>query len=329
MFFSLRVLLLSAAGEGLLEAQLVSLLRAAGLEGEWSVRGVLGGGRNFCNEVLEVHVGESQKRLALKTYSDFSKARVPAAERGAWDQAAGEAGLGPRVLARSSDALLSEYVPGRPLRRGEDDALRVAAPLRKLHGLSQPKQGSSCALWRSIDTALSGAAPETAQRLFGASLAALRLQADTMRAAVEAALGPPDVRFGHGDLKPSNVLVSDDDRLLFLDFELAGPNYGLYDVAKLFRDDSDAILADRVLAFLRRYDAVSSEEASLANVALLTPVSWFEAAVFFLHVASQDEDPEWADLARDRFAHFRATAHHLSTSERESSRTRPPRRRRP
>jgi hypothetical protein len=52
------------------------------------------------------------------------------------------------------------------------------------------------------------------------------------------------VVFAHGDLKPSNMMRTPDDahppHLLFIDLELAGPNYRGFDIMKLFRADAGA-----------------------------------------------------------------------------------------
>ena len=244
-----------------------------------------------------------------------SKDRVPADERGLWDEAAGEAGLGPRVLARSPDALLMAYVEGTELETTLDAAPRLA----ELHRLQPEIQGSQCSLWRSIDAALDGASSNVVSKvLSGVSLSELHREAATMRQTIETHLGEPDVIFGHGDLKPSNILRSDDTGVLFVDFELAGPNYAFYDVAKLFRDDSTNLCT----AFLHAYhdDEPFDVSDALTIVDMFKPISWFEAAVFFLLMASRDPSDEWTRLARDRFTNYRATRDRLSSMRRRPRR---------
>ena len=290
------------------------LLKLGGFDDrDWEFRRVLGGGNNFCNEVLEIQQAEA--RFAVKIFSEVSKSRVPASERGFWDEAAGDAGLGPKVFARCPDAVLAAYVDGETLDENAlfCDSHRVAQRLADLHTLKVPAT-DFCPLWRSVDAALDGASSDVTQRLFSLSLAELTSDAKRLRKTVEKNLGNPDVKFGHGDLKPSNVIRRSDDDLIFVDFELAGSHYLAYDIGKLFRDRSDP---DELTAFLRAYYDDKEDDALLLDrqrlaVDIFKPISWFEAALFFLLMASKEEaDDQWTTLARDRYARYQASLHLL------------------
>ena len=133
------------------------------------------------------------------------------------------------------------------------------------------------------------------------------------------------VVLGHGDLKPSNVMAGAaapppgaDEAVSFIDFELAGAHYRGYDLYKLFRTSGE-LSQPNLRAFLRAYldevrgacdlsdDGGASRELELDEVQAETyaaePLTWLEAAVFFLFAIRQfpDEAPTWAPLAAQRW----------------------------
>ena len=164
-----------------------------------------------------------------------------------------------------------------------------------------------------------------------------------------AALELPVV-YGHGDLKPSNVMrrdatvpahpldhaIGNDDAISFIDFELAGAHYRGYDLYKLFRTADDFSNAN-VRMFLESYlaalpaaeataaaaaaasvaPASGSERALTASLAELEaeayaaePLTWLEAAVFFLFALSvyPDKAETWRPLAVQRWESYLASA---------------------
>ncbi|KAJ8598247.1 hypothetical protein CTAYLR_005503 [Chrysophaeum taylorii] len=264
--------------------------------------------KGFSNAVYRVEVGGES--LVAKVFSESAKVRCPAGARGLFDELAGAAHLGPRVRKRTPDGLLMEYVNGVTL-TAEDlkrDAWavaveKVAPKLAAVHAL--PVEASEAVLWRGIDAMLARVGNFEG---FGD----LEVEVARSRRVVETELGPPDA-CAHGDLKPSNILRVCDD-VLFVDFELAGPGYAAYDVAKLFRTEP----YDAPAGFLREYlRARGIPRQTLAHAlkatALLEPLAWLEAVVFFLFMATTtaaSPDPggssSWIRLARDRYRAYEA-----------------------
>ncbi|KAH8066447.1 hypothetical protein JL722_889 [Aureococcus anophagefferens] len=133
-------------------------------------------------------------------------------------------------------------------------------------------------------------------------------------AAGAAGLGPRVARadvLGHGDFKPSNVLLHD-GAAVFIDFELAGPNYRGYDIFKLFRTNEMAPASDaELLRFIAVYlaeggaDSGDAEAARcLAESKLFEPLTWLEAAIFFEFAAA----PRGCRRSATRCATSRGTA---------------------
>ena len=275
----------------------------------------------FCNDVFRVDVEHRPRPLVVKLFSDLARARCAPACRGVVDVAAGAAGLGPRVLVRTDDALVQEFSPGAELAApavradGSRRAAAAIAPrLAALHALPcpGPLPAAPAALWVGVDAMLGDRGGATGGALDAGALAR---EARRMRAAVDG-VARADV-LGHGDFKPSNVLLHD-GAAVFIDFELAGPNYRGYDIFKLFRTNEMAPASDdELLRFIAVYlaeggAAGGDAEAArcLAESKLFEPLTWLEAAIFFEFAAARlpEKRDEMRDLARDRWAAYEAVA---------------------
>mmetsp|Transcript_8315 Transcript_8315/g.26004 ORF Transcript_8315/g.26004 Transcript_8315/m.26004 type:complete len:266 (+) Transcript_8315:2-799(+) len=241
----------------------------------------------------------------------MAKARCDGPCRGVVDRAVGEAGLGPRILVRTDDALVADFVPGATL--GEADVRRdgcklaiseIAPKLRQLHALATPPPlpDAPAALWRGVDAMLSRCGDATiSQKVLAREAARMRRAVDAVAAA--------DV-LGHGDLKPSNVLLVD-GRTTFIDFELSGPNYRGYDIYKLFRTKAlPPVPDDELLRFVEAYlgdgAAPGAAVACALESRIFEPLTWLEAAIFFAFAAATlpEKRVEMAALARDRWAAY-------------------------
>ena len=149
---------------------------------------------------------------------------------------------------------------------------------------------------------------------------------------------PPAV-LGHGDFKPSNILVVDNDpnssseaetesAVVLIDYELSGQGYRGFDFYKLFRTADPATQnQDNMEAFIRSYLQHSSELAAdgdpppsmkigsaqieqvLAEMKLFEPLTWLEAGIFFLFAAKGDPTQldRWEELALNRLDNYSAS----------------------
>lgn len=100
----------------------------------------------------------------------------------------------------------------------------------------------------------------------------------------------------HGDLKPSNMMVSDENELFFIDLDLGGPNYCAFDIMKLFRTSKEITSVkkeEHLKAFLEIYCKVLacniSPKAIYSEAKMCEPLTWLEAALFFSLSAALDE----------------------------------------
>ena len=130
----------------------------------------------------------------------------------------------------------------------------------------------------------------------------------------------------------------------FIDFELAGEHYRSYDLFKLFRTKRVAVCRDNLRAFLAEYlscqrqgeahearaeravqrqggaaahGSVDDLELELdeleAETRVAEPLTWLEAAVFFLFAIAEypAEASTWEPLARQRWESYLESAHIL------------------
>lgn len=138
----------------------------------------------------------------------------------------------------------------------------------------------------------------------------------------------PKLVFAHGSMNPSNVMMSTDGSVRLIDFELGGPNYRGFDLMKLFRTSNPRETTAGESSpkcmeyFLRVYTASVSEmqnkddatlvkEASalMEEVRMFEPLTWLEAAVFFLVMPQFKPEgaSKWNELAVHRWTKFKET----------------------
>mmetsp|Transcript_90853 Transcript_90853/g.211390 ORF Transcript_90853/g.211390 Transcript_90853/m.211390 type:complete len:143 (+) Transcript_90853:3-431(+) len=116
---------------------------------------------------------------------------------------------------------------------------------------------------------------------------------------------------GHGDFKPSNVMLHKGNVKL-IDFELAGPNYRGFDLMKLFRTAkgaSEDCLRHFLLAYMSAIGSPEDLSALVDEVHAFEPLTWLEAAVFFLILPQfkPEETARWHQLAVDRWGKYEET----------------------
>ena len=295
---------------------------------------------------------QSQGQLVLvaKIFSDLAKKRVDPHQSfmGEVDEVLYRHGLGPHVLAHTSDAILMEYIDGQVLtesllfgdngntvnEKGLSICSKVGEKLGHMHSL--PGKGGPNMLWHAMDVMLSSVDEKQCQLTIDSgsswSLSKLRDTIGNYRGRLEA-LDIPCVNVGHGDFKLSNVMITHaTQEIQFIDFELSGTHYRGYDLAKFFRSStqqSASYTGDRSLyqeALWESYckstaitkneghhDQMSKSDMDKAisqlewEAQLLEPMTWLEAASFFLSMASLDDPSEtekWNTMAVSRLSSF-------------------------
>lgn len=261
--------------------QIIAAIRAAGRSVDTIPRiSKLSAG--FCNWVYRVEVvpagtqaGDKEEQeqctkapegamgteaYVVKIFSDMAKIRLAPEHRGVVDRLASEVNLSPKVLLTTPDLVVHEWFNGTTLTEdivAEDPVLQmsIALQLGRLHASVTPLvfNSSDPILWSSIEKMLGHIAkrPERIPEPFTLNMVVDEVAA--VRRKLEAL--PLGIVTGHGDFKPSNIMVDPGalsstpqgqggrpapapftyDDVLFIDFELAGPNYRGFDLFKLFR----------------------------------------------------------------------------------------------
>ena len=201
----------------------------------------------FCNWVYRVQLEGSEQPIMVKLFSPLAKLRLAPERRGLGDETAGDEALGPRLLYRSADGLICEWIEGETLTEADLHApssslpALIAPKLAALHGepLAAVEAGDADGpvLWQFLHAMIEQIALGADALPEGFTLAELRAEVERMRRRCDA-LRLPVVR-GHGDLKPSNVMHlkraagapsdrpavggdGDVAEISFIDFELSG-----------------------------------------------------------------------------------------------------------
>jgi tRNA A-37 threonylcarbamoyl transferase component Bud32 len=123
----------------------------------------------------------------------------------------------------------------------------------------------------------------------------------------------------HNDLAAWNLII-DGDRLVFIDWEGAGPSTRLWDLAyaaisfgRLFRIDEPDVAARRLAAFLDGYDADKELRAALP----FTMARRARAMYSLLHRFHELGEEPWASMfERGHGEHWDQTANYIATHER-------------
>jgi thiamine kinase-like enzyme len=226
-------------------------------------------------------------------------------------RAAHAAGLAPEVVHAEAGVLVSRYVDGRPLDaeavRAPENRGRIVALVRRFHTeLPKRLRGPSLVFWPfQVNRSYLGTLADEGHRL---SAELPRLAA--VNEALERAVGPVTLVFGHNDLLPANFL-DDGERLWLLDFDYAGFDSPLFDLANLASnngfsaDEEDWLLAEYFgappePAIARGFHAMTC--ASLLREGLWSAVSETRSAIDFDYVAYTRDNLARFEAAYEAFA---------------------------
>jgi len=217
-------------------------------------------------------------------------------------RAAHAAGLSPEVVHAGPGVLVSRYIDGRTY-APEDvrrELPRIVDLLRRCHHeVPLHFRGPALVFWvfqvvRSYLCLL---------REPGANPLALPLEDYAARAvALERALGPVHIAFGHNDLLAANV-IDDGTRLWLIDFDYAGFNTPLFDLANLASNNAfDAALEAELLS---RYFGVPPDAAlrrafaAMGCASLLRELLWGAVSLVHSRIAF-----DYASYVRDYGTRF-------------------------
>lgn len=273
----------------------------------------------FANRVCATEL--QGRAVVSKRYTDLVFLRIEREAIGVVDVHAGRHCLGPHVIFSGTSGLVEERLPGRTL--GEADMHKgdrpmlacVAKALSAFHRLPVPSEcEGEPMLWRTIDKMLLVVEERPELMPEGVpDIRAVREEVAKARSALESHC--PSVVLGHGDCKPSNVILTKEEpcQATLIDFELGGPNYRGFDLFKIFRTGlpfSHSSMEHFVRVYAEDSDVCTGEvPALLAEIHLFEPLTWLEAAIFFLTLPQfkPQETERWHALAVDRWAKYTST----------------------
>jgi thiamine kinase-like enzyme len=216
-------------------------------------------------------------------------------------EVAASLGVGPALVDRLPDALVTRFIAGRPV---EAEELRARAPevavtLRAIHdGPPVPGRFDSFRVveaYREAAEARGGTVPEDYVR---AAATAERIE--------EVMGGRPPVPC-HNDLLTANF-IDDGERLRIVDWEYAGMGERFFDLANLsinngFSEDDDRALLDAYFG--------GAGATGLAELRLMRVMSDFREAMWgVVQTVASDIEFDYAGYAAEHFARLRASASH-------------------
>lgn len=182
-------------------------------------------------------------------------------------RAAHGAGLAPEIVYQEPGFLVMRFIDGRTLTRedltGTAMIERVATLVRRCHQeIALHLRGPALAFWpfhilRGYAAELSGT--QSRWTGDGARLVAAIEQ-------IEARLGPVKIVFGHNDLLAANF-IDDGDRLWLIDWEYAGFNAHLFDLAGLI--EVNKVPGDAAAHFLDCYDRGAPKNYGTTDLAAM------------------------------------------------------------
>lgn len=217
-----------------------------------------------------VRIGRDLPEHGVMRFNELAAAR-----------AAHAAGISPEVVFAADGVLVSRFIHGRTLTDADVRRSHMLTPLielvRRCHrDVPQHLRGPALTFWvfqviRNYAAVLREAPVNPlASRMVGLMAMAQQL---------EQAIGPIDLVFGHNDLLAANFMEDDDgQRLWLIDWDYAGFNSPLFDLANL--SSNNGFSAEQDEALLASYFGAAPDEqrrrafAAMKCASLLREVMW-------------------------------------------------------
>ncbi len=216
------------------------------------------------------------------------------------NRAAARVGIAPGVIGMAGECLVTRFVPCRALHEGElaRRAGELGEQLRRFHDCGVQ-------LTATFDV---GSLLDHYERLAlerGASIDADYGRAREAMGRIDAALGPRESVPCHNDLLAGNLIVTDEDRLMIVDWEYAGRGDGMFDLGNaVVNNELDDDAAQRLLT---GYDGTAPDERRRAQLALMKVASDArEGAWGVLQGCISALDFDFAGYAAQHFRRLRA-----------------------
>ncbi len=204
---------------------------------------------------INLTVVDQGKKYAVRVSDDNEATGVDRVNEVRAIEAAGNAGVGPKILHHEPGIIVTEFIEGRSLKPIDldDECMldRVAQALRHAHyDIPKHLTGVDFCLWPPhhcrwyLKDSVAGSDDLPTER-FGRVPELLALTDD-----LETVIGAVNIVFGHNDMMPQNVMDTG-DRIVFVDWEYAGFGADLFDLGGLMMNAN--IGDDLMRTFLSSY----------------------------------------------------------------------------
>jgi len=217
------------------------------------------------------------------------------------NRSAAALGIAPDVIGMAGECLVTRFIPCRPLEQGELErrAGELGAALRSFHDCGLVLQSRF-----DVGELLDEYALLASER-GGEPGEDYALAREAMRR-IDSALGKRTMVPCHNDLLAGNLIVTDEGRLMIVDWEYAGMGDGMFDLGNaVVNNELDAAAADLLL---EGYDAAAPDAGRRAQLTLMKVASDArEGAWGVLQERISALDFDFAAYAAQHFARLRAT----------------------
>jgi thiamine kinase-like enzyme len=217
-------------------------------KGAINVEALAGGmtNRNF------LVVDQQRERFVARLGRDLPEHGILRFHELAAARAAFDAGVSPEVIYASAGCMVSRYIAGRTLTPADvadaDNLNRIVSLLQRCHrDIPRHFRGPALIFWVfQVIRGYLAMIGQTDGNPLDLPLTRLRQQAERL----EKAQGPSNIVFGHNDLLAANF-IDDGARLWLIDWDYAGFNTPLFDLANL--SSNNALTSDRDARLLECY----------------------------------------------------------------------------
>jgi thiamine kinase-like enzyme len=252
---------------------------------------------------LNFKVSDGTDQFVVRLGEDDPIHLISRANEVASSQAAFKVGVSPELVHHEAGILVTRFIEGRVFAeadvRVDTNLQRILKLLQRFHReVPQQFDGIAVMFWvfqvlRHYQNLLIQGGSAHARRLPELAKVAL---------ALEAAVGPVEIVFGHNDLLPANF-IDDGDKIWLIDFDYAGFNSPLFDLSNLASNNE--LDATQELLMLQQYFGTDPDPAKLASyhamkcASLLRETMWSMVSELYSKI-----DMDFADYTDKNLARF-------------------------
>ncbi len=230
---------------------------------------------------------DEPKKLLLRVYGNGVESILSRAEELNWFVKLSKARAGPRLLATFQNGRIEEYIESVTLTprmmRSQGVSIEIAKSLSRFHAL-QVEGEDDLVLWKRIEVWRHEAKKALKMMMSNEELRATLMRIKSFGIFEDSAFFQETGKFNnfftrlqekqspivpcHNDLQHGNILLTDANKIVFIDYEYGGINYAAYDIANHFcewaSDFTDANSTPHIMDFEGKYPSLGEREGFLS-----------------------------------------------------------------